>query len=88
VREEEFYDLSLVIKGKRTILESLNALCAEEEMSGDNAVFCESESTYQRCDASTRTQSPYTTTFRLFRWWTLVYTYHSLKQKRANELYF
>lgn len=52
LREEDFYDISLVIKGKKNILESLDEFTETEVMKDDNAYFCEkcqSKQTAEKC---------------------------------------
>lgn len=40
-QDEEFYQISLDVRGKRTLAESLEAYCAKELMDGQNQYLCE-----------------------------------------------
>jgi ubiquitin carboxyl-terminal hydrolase 9/24 len=40
-KEEDFYQISLDVRGKRTLQESLDFYCQGELMEGDNQYFCE-----------------------------------------------
>ena len=51
-REEDFYDVSLTIKGKKNILESLEEFTEVETLKDDNAYFCEKCNKLQTAEKS------------------------------------
>lgn len=53
-REEDFYDMSLPIKGKKSILDSLEEFVEVEVMKEDNAYFCEKCQSKQTAEKSVR----------------------------------
>mmetsp|Transcript_2827 Transcript_2827/g.3753 ORF Transcript_2827/g.3753 Transcript_2827/m.3753 type:complete len:1339 (-) Transcript_2827:16-4032(-) len=53
-REEDFYDVSLTIKGKKTIMESLDEFTEIEVMKDDNAYYCEGCQSKQTAHRSIR----------------------------------
>eukprot|EP01116_Phalansterium_solitarium_P018807 TRINITY_DN5104_c0_g1_i3.p1 TRINITY_DN5104_c0_g1~~TRINITY_DN5104_c0_g1_i3.p1 ORF type:complete len:1258 (-),score=480.84 TRINITY_DN5104_c0_g1_i3:52-3825(-) len=56
-REEDFYDVSLVIKGKKSIVDSLKEFCEVETMKDENAYHCERCASKQTAEKGIRFKS-------------------------------
>lgn len=86
-REEDFYDISLVIKGKKDIMESLNQFTEIEKLSDKNAYFCEKCQSKQTADKSIKFKTvPKYLNFQLKRF---EYDWHrGVRIKLNNEIEF
>ncbi|KAL4854761.1 Ubiquitin carboxyl-terminal hydrolase 24 [Chlorella vulgaris] len=85
-RDEEFYQISLDVRGKRTLAESLDSYVSKELMNGQNQYLCEQLG--KKVDAEKRTlikQLPHTLVFHLKRFEWDYETYQRWKVKDRFE---